>query len=227
MPVRLFVGNLPYDATEDDIRAHFATAGNVLNVFVPLDRETGRKRGFAFVEYNDNAEAQEAIRLFNNQPFKGRPLAVNEARAKEARPPGPGGGSGGFRPSGSGGFRPSGPGGGGGFRPSGPGGGGFRPSGPGGGGGGGFRPGGPPRDFGRSEAPPDLGKPNRKFGPDAKPFKNRSQKAFRPEGGKRTFKEKSTGQLYSMDDDNSAENYNEPEIDNFAEAADDESPENT
>src|SRR5436190_22039348 len=115
MPVRLFVGNLPYDATEDDIRAHFSSAGNVLNVFVPLDRETGRKRGFAFVEFNDNAAAQEAIRLFNNQSFKGRPLAVNEARAKEARPPGAGGpgGPGGFRPSGprpapTGGFRPSG-----------------------------------------------------------------------------------------------------------------------
>src|SRR5262245_66659354 len=90
MPVRLFVGNLPYDATEDDIRAHFSTAGSVLNVFVPLDRETGRKRGFAFVEFNDNAQAQEAIRLFNSQPFKGRPLAVNEARAMEARPPSPG-----------------------------------------------------------------------------------------------------------------------------------------
>src|SRR6187455_2731822 len=99
MPVRLFVGNLPYDATEDDIRAHFAAAGNVLNVFVPLDRETGRKRGFAFVEFNDNAEAQEAIRLYNSQPFKGRPLAVNEARAKEARPP-MGAAGGGYRPTG-------------------------------------------------------------------------------------------------------------------------------
>src|SRR5262245_51784071 len=110
MPVRLFVGNLPYDATEEDIRAHFSTAGNVLNVFVPLDRETGRKRGFAFVEYNDATEAQEAIRLFNSQPFRGRPLAVNEARAKESRPPSPGGG--GFRPGprpAPTGFRPSGP----------------------------------------------------------------------------------------------------------------------
>src|SRR4029077_17965045 len=98
MPVRLFVGNLPYDATEEDIRAHFSTAGNVVNVFVPLDRETGRKRGFAFVEFNDNAEAQEAIRLFNSQPFRGRPLAVNEARAKEARPPGPSG-AGPYRPA--------------------------------------------------------------------------------------------------------------------------------
>ena len=198
MPVRLFVGNLPYDASEDDIRAHFSTAGNVLNVFVPLDRETGRKRGFAFVEFNDGAEAQEAIRLFNNQPFKGRPLAVNEARAKESRPPGPGG---------PGGFRPSGP------RPAPTGG--FRPSGPG----------GPPnRDFGR----PDPGamdisgradRPQRKFGPDAKPFKNRSSKTFRPEGGKKTFKEKNTGQLYSVDDDSEA--VNDPEIDNFAEGLDD------
>src|SRR5215813_12433876 len=97
MPVRLFVGNLPYDASEDEIRSHFATAGNLTSVFIPVDRETGRKRGFAFVEFNDAAAAQEAIRLFNNQPFKGRPLAVNEARAREAgggRPAGPGGGGG-------------------------------------------------------------------------------------------------------------------------------------
>lgn len=201
MPVRLFVGNLPYDATEEDIRAHFSTAGNVLNVFVPLDRETGRKRGFAFVEFNGNAEAQEAIRLFNSQPFKGRPLAVNEARAKEARPPSPGGG-GGFRP----GPRPA---------PSG-----FRPSGPGG------PP--PPRDFDR----PDPGvlesgradKHARKFGPDAKPFKNRNQKSFRPEGGKKALKERMSGQVYSMDDEE--DSMNEPEIDNFAQALDEDEKEN-
>ena len=200
MPVRLFVGNLPYDATEEDIRAHFSTAGNVLNVFVPLDRETGRKRGFAFVEFNDNATAQEAIRLFNNQPFKGRPLAVNEARAKESRPPSasPGGG---FRP----GPRPA---------PSG----GFRPSGPGG---------PPPRDFDR----PDQGaidgradKHARKFGPDAKPFKNRNQRVFRPEGGKKTLKERMSGQVYSIGDD--GEPVNEPEIDNFAEGVGDDSEQN-
>ena len=208
MPVRLFVGNLPYDATEEDIRSHFSTAGAVLNVFVPLDRETGRKRGFAFVEFNDNAQAQEAIRLFNSQPFKGRPLAVNEARAKEARPPGPGGGGGGFRP----GPRP--PSTGGGFRPSGPGG--FRPSGPGG------SP--PPRDFDRpdpSGLDPRADKHARKFGPDAKPFKNRNQKTFRPEGGKKTLKERMSGQVYSMDDE-SGDTYNEPEIDNFAEGLDEE-----
>jgi RNA recognition motif-containing protein len=203
MPVRLFVGNLPYDATEEDIRTHFSTAGTVLNVFVPLDRETGRKRGFAFVEFNDNKDAQEAIRLFNSQPFKGRPLAVNEARAKEARPPAPGGG---------GGFRPSGP------RP--PATGGFRPSGPGG------PP--PPREFDRPDPgaldPGRADKHNRKFGPDAKPFKNRNQKAFRPEGGKKALKERMSGQVYSMDDD--GENYNEPEIDNFAEGLEDDPKEN-
>src|SRR5215468_11107634 len=96
MSVRLFVGNLPYDATEDEIRAHFSPAGNLASVFIPVDRETGRKRGFAFVEFADSAQAQEAIRQFNNQPFKGRPLAVNEARAREAGPRPAGGG---FRPS--------------------------------------------------------------------------------------------------------------------------------
>jgi RNA recognition motif-containing protein len=206
MSVRLFVGNLPYDATEDEIRSHFSTAGTVLNVFLPVDRETGRKRGFAFVEFDTNAAAVEAIRLFNSQPFKGRALAVNEARAKESRPAS----AGGFRPGGSG-PRPSPTG----FRPQG-----FRP--PGG-------PSGPPRDFGRGEAPPpDLtgrgDKPNRKqFGPDAKPFRNRSQKSFRPEGGKKVLKERGGGQLYSMDDDDEAMNV--PEIDNFAEGLDGSEPE--
>jgi RNA recognition motif-containing protein len=97
MSVRLFVGNLPYDATEEEIRAHFSPVGILSYVFIPLDRETGKKRGFAFVEFSDPAQAQEAIRQFNNQPFKGRPLAVNEARAKESSP----------RPSSPGGFRPS------------------------------------------------------------------------------------------------------------------------
>jgi cold-inducible RNA-binding protein len=94
MPVRLFVGNLPYDATEGEIRAHFSSVGNLSYVSIPLDRETGKKRGFAFVEFADEQQAQEAIRQFNNQPFKGRPLAVNEARARDASPRPPGG----FRP---------------------------------------------------------------------------------------------------------------------------------
>src|SRR5262249_1931583 len=72
MPVRLFVGNLPYDATEEEIRQHFSSVGNLSYISIPLDRETGKKRGFAFVEFSDAQQAQEAIRQFNNQPFKGR-----------------------------------------------------------------------------------------------------------------------------------------------------------
>src|SRR6059036_546625 len=106
MSVRLFVGNLPYDATEVEIRQHFSTVGNLSYVSIPLDRETGKKRGFAFVEFADAQQAQEAIRQFNNQPFKGRPLAVNEARAREAGPRPAGGG---FRPAPVGGPRPGGP----------------------------------------------------------------------------------------------------------------------
>lgn len=88
MSNRLFVGNLPYDATEDEIRDHFAQAGAVNRVFVPLDRETGRPRGFAFIEYDDPSHATQAIQLLHEKPFKDRPLVVNEARPNEARPAG-------------------------------------------------------------------------------------------------------------------------------------------
>jgi cold-inducible RNA-binding protein len=171
MSVRLFVGNLPYDATEEEIRQHFSVVGNLSYVSIPLDRETGKKRGFAFVEFADAQQAQEAIRQFNNQPFKGRPLAVNEARAKEAGP----------RPAG-GGFRPSfGP------RPLG----GPRPSGPP------MRS--PAPDFTDPNA--DRDRPARKnFGPDAKPARNRAQR-FKPEGGKKALKEKFTGQIFGPDDE--------------------------
>ena len=209
MSVRLFVGNLPYDATEDEIRAHFAAAGNLASVFIPVDRETGRKRGFAFVEFSDGAQAQEAIRLFNNQPFKGRSLAVNEARAKEAgpRPPSPGGG---YRPAPpGGGYRPGGSSGGGGYRPA-PAGGGYRPA-PGGG----YRPSGPP------EFMPDSGDASRadrtrKFGPDAKPARQRA-KSFKPEGGKKSFKEKLGGQIFGdVNDEEEDLKAPDTEIDNFA-----------
>ena len=198
MSVRLFVGNLPYDATEDEIRTHFSTAGNVTNVFVPLDRETGKKRGFAFVEFVDAAAAQEAIRLFNSQPFKGRPLAVNEARAKESRPAAAGGG--GFRPAGA--------------RPMG-----SAPPRP-------FTPRPDSGGFGRSEPPPSIDgptrgdRPNRKFGPDAKPFRSRNAKPFKGEGGKKAFKEKLGGQMHSMDDED--DQANEAEIDDFATSLDDQ-----
>jgi cold-inducible RNA-binding protein len=101
MAVRLFVGNLPYNATEAELREHFSSVGPVSYVYLPTDRETGKPRGFAFVEFGDRSQAEEAIRRFNNQLFKGRPLAINEARAKEDRPP-----SAGPRPQPGGASRP-------------------------------------------------------------------------------------------------------------------------
>ena len=87
-PVRLFVGNLPYQATEEDLRTHFAQVGQPTQIVRPLDRETGRARGFAFVEYAERTAAEEAIKKFDGQLFMGRPLAVSEARAREDRGPG-------------------------------------------------------------------------------------------------------------------------------------------
>ena len=92
MAVRLFIGNLPYDATDLELRGHFAPVGAPLQVLVPVDRETGRPRGFAFVEFAEREVAEEVIRRFNGQSFKGRPLAVSEARAREDRGPRPPGG---------------------------------------------------------------------------------------------------------------------------------------
>ena len=85
MAVRLFVGNLPYNTTEAELREHFAAVGPLTYVHLPTDRESGRPRGFAFVEFDDPSQAEEAVRRFNNQMFKGRPIAVNEARAREER----------------------------------------------------------------------------------------------------------------------------------------------
>jgi len=87
MSVRLFVGNLPYSATEVDIRQHFGTVGDPLQIVIPTDRETGRPRGFAFVDYDDRGTAERAVQQLHGQPFKGRPLSVSEARPREARPP--------------------------------------------------------------------------------------------------------------------------------------------
>ena len=91
MSVRLFVGNLSYDVTESDLRDFFQPVGQLSAVILPMDRETGKPRGFAFVEFTDRAKADEAIRRFNNQPLKGRNVAINEARARESQP-GPGAG---------------------------------------------------------------------------------------------------------------------------------------
>jgi RNA recognition motif-containing protein len=83
MSVRLFVGNLTYDVTEAELREYLSPAGTVVSVRIPTDRETGKPRGFAFVEFGEAAQAEDAIRRFNQQPFKGRPLVINEARPRE------------------------------------------------------------------------------------------------------------------------------------------------
>jgi RNA recognition motif-containing protein len=85
--VRLFVGNLDYSVNEAELRQHFGEVGAPAQVALPVDRETGRPRGFAFVEFADRAVAEEVIRRFNGQALKGRPLAISEARAREDRPP--------------------------------------------------------------------------------------------------------------------------------------------
>ena len=85
MSVRLFVGNLPYDATEAELRDFFSQIGPLATVIIPVDRETGKRRGFAFVEFSDPAKAAEAGRRLNNQPFRGRNVTINEARARENR----------------------------------------------------------------------------------------------------------------------------------------------
>ena len=101
MAVRLFVGNLSYSTTEADLRTYFGAVAPPSQVVLPVDRETGRPRGFAFVEFIDRSHAETAIQRFNGQPFNGRPLAVSEARAREDRGPG-GGGFSGPRPGGGG-----------------------------------------------------------------------------------------------------------------------------
>jgi RNA recognition motif-containing protein len=190
--VRLFIGNLPYSATEADLRAHFAPIADPSHVVMPVDRETGRPRGFAFVEFTERTVAEEVIRKFDAQPFQGRNLAVSEARAREDRGPRPPGPPGGFRPRPPGppGSRPPGGGFGGGFG----GGGGFgpRPAGPG----------GPTRDRSAN------------FGPPAPPRRLRGKKGqqqeYKPRG---PIKEKTGGRIYDVDD---LEGDDSVEIDNVA-----------
>jgi RNA recognition motif-containing protein len=98
---KVFVGNLSFDVTRDELIEAFAAAGKVVDAKVPTDRETGRPRGFAFVEFETDEGAQKCIELMNGRDLKGRPLRVNEA---ENRPPRPAGAPGAapYRPS----FRP-------------------------------------------------------------------------------------------------------------------------
>ncbi len=86
MASKLFVGNLAFTTTENDLQDHFAQAGPVLAVNVMQDRATGRSRGFAFVEMQTPEDAAKAISMFNQKEFQGRPLTVNEARPREDRP---------------------------------------------------------------------------------------------------------------------------------------------
>src|SRR5437899_7316648 len=94
MATKLFVGNLPFTATENDLQDHFAQAGAVLAVNIMQDRATGRSRGFAFIEMSSPDDATKAISMFHQKDFQGRSLTVNEARPREDRPPGGGGGGG-------------------------------------------------------------------------------------------------------------------------------------
>jgi hypothetical protein len=137
MGKKLYVGNLPYSVRDGDLEQAFGQFGAVTSAKVMMERDTGRSKGFGFVEMGSDEEAVSAVNGMNGQPLGGRSIVVNEARPMEDRPPrtggfGGGGGGGGGRREGGGGY-----GGGGGGYGGGGGGGGY-----GGGGGGGRREGG-------------------------------------------------------------------------------------
>ena len=137
---KLYVGNLPYTVRDEDLQQSFGQFGAVTSAKVMMERDTGRSKGFGFVEMASDAEAQAAINGMNGQPLGGRSITVNEARPMEARPPRTGGFGGGSDRSGGGGDRSGGGYGGGGGRSGGGGyGGGDRSGGGGYGGGGGGR----------------------------------------------------------------------------------------
>lgn len=194
MSVRLFIGNLPYAASEAELREHLSSVGEPSQIVLPVDRETGRPRGFAFVDYADRAVAEAAISRFDQQPFKGRPLAVSEARPREDRP------AGAPRPGGYGAPRPGGPpaGGSSGFAP--------RPS------------GWAPRPDAGGGAP--GGPRNRNFGPDAPPKNKRKPPRKDSERGpKGPIKERPVSRLYENDEDWRNEKEDDLEIDDIATSA--------
>lgn len=142
---KLYVGNLAYSIRDEDLQQSFSQFGTVTSAKVMMDRETGRSKGFGFVEMGSDAEAQSAINGMNGQALAGRAVVVNEARPREERPGGFGGGSrGGYGGGGGGGYGGGGRSGGGGYGGGGGGygGGGGGRSGGGGYGGGGGRSGG-------------------------------------------------------------------------------------
>ncbi|HEX4696482.1 MAG TPA: RNA-binding protein [Candidatus Udaeobacter sp.] len=104
MATKLYVGNLPFNTTENELQELFSQAGAVQEVTLMQDRFTGKSRGFAFVTMGSEEDAQNAISKLNGQAIEGRPLTVNEARPREARGPGGGGGGrGGYGGGGGGG----------------------------------------------------------------------------------------------------------------------------
>ena len=115
MGTKLYVGNLSFNTTENELQELFSQAGAVQEVTLMQDKFTGKSRGFAFVTMGSEADAQNAITKFNGQTIEGRPLTVNEARPREARPPGGGGGGRGYGGGGGGGGYGGGGGGGGGY----------------------------------------------------------------------------------------------------------------
>jgi cold-inducible RNA-binding protein len=191
--VRLFIGNLPYAASEAELREHLSSVGEPTQIVLPVDRETGRPRGFAFVDYADRSVADSANSRFDQQPVTGRRLAVSEARRREDRP------AGAPRP---GGYAP-------------------RPTGPSGGSGGFGAPrpsGWAPRPA--DSSPPAGGPRSRNFGPDAPPKNKR--KAPRKDADrcpKGPIKERPVSRLYENDEDWRNENDDDVEIDHVATTA--------
>ena len=100
---KLYVGNLPYSASEQDLSEKFGACGTVESAKLITDRDTGRSKGFGFIEMATDAEAQAAIDALNGQDYDGRPMKVNEARPQEKRSGGGGGGRGGYGGGGGGG----------------------------------------------------------------------------------------------------------------------------
>ncbi|MFW5331773.1 RNA recognition motif domain-containing protein [Hydrogenophaga sp. ZJX-1] len=101
---KLYVGNLPYTVRDEDLQQSFSEFGSVSSAKVMMERDTGRSKGFGFVEMGSDAEAQAAISGMNGQSLGGRSITVNEARPMEARPPRTGGYGGGGDRSGGGGY---------------------------------------------------------------------------------------------------------------------------
>ena len=105
MAKKLYVGSLPYTTTDEDLKEHFSSAGPIISANIIMDKFSGRSKGFGFVEYEKEEDAQKAVEQFNGSELDGRKLVVNEARPMTDRKPGGGGGfRGGRGGGGRGGF---------------------------------------------------------------------------------------------------------------------------